>query len=186
MFIVLFLSLVFLTTGCSKRPEQEIAAARTAVDSAFSDGAEKYAPDEAKQLNEALNAAITEIKNQEARYFKDYKKAKLMLAGVGSDAERIRGILPQRKEEAKIRAKEALNTAISALETAKAAFRKKPTRDAEVTASQESALNELEDALAVIRRLIEAEDFNRAAREAAAVEMNAEKFVFTLKETAGP
>ena len=43
-YIVISLIAVFFMTGCSKQPLQEINAAKAAVDSITSDGAEKIFP----------------------------------------------------------------------------------------------------------------------------------------------
>jgi len=47
-YIIISLIGIFLIAGCSRQPLQEINAAKTAVDSIISEGAEKYMPDDAK------------------------------------------------------------------------------------------------------------------------------------------
>ena len=78
-YIVISLIAVFFIAGCSKQPLQEINAAKAAVDSIISDGAEKYLPDDAKKINDDLNKAMDEVKAQDAKIFKNYEKAKKML-----------------------------------------------------------------------------------------------------------
>lgn len=100
-YIITVFIAVFFIAGCSKQPLQEINAAKSAVDSIISEGAEKYLPEDAKKINDDLNAAMEEIKAQDAKIIKDYDKAKEMLAAVKLEAERINTKLPEKKEEAK-------------------------------------------------------------------------------------
>jgi hypothetical protein len=48
-YIIISIFAIFLITGCSRQPLQEINAARSAVDSVISEGAEKYLPEDAKK-----------------------------------------------------------------------------------------------------------------------------------------
>src|SRR5512139_1376921 len=95
---------LFTLIACSKQPVQEINAAKSAVDSAMAEGAEKYSPAEAKKVNDALTEAMAEIKTQDGKFFKDYKKAGEMLAKVKTDSDNLKAGLAAKKEEARKKA----------------------------------------------------------------------------------
>ena len=87
--------------GCGSQPAQEIQAAKGAVDGVVADGGEKFAPAETKGVADALNAAMEEVKTQDAKYFKNYDKAKEMLVKAKADAETLKTGLAAKKEQAK-------------------------------------------------------------------------------------
>ncbi len=67
---MMVLALVLVFIGCSKPPEAEQKAAKTAMDAAVSAGADKYAAadlDAAKKLWEAAEAQVKEKKYKEAK-----------------------------------------------------------------------------------------------------------------------
>jgi major membrane immunogen (membrane-anchored lipoprotein) len=57
----------FLLIGCGKQPVEDMNAAKSAVDAVIAEGAEKYAPEDAKMLNDELTAAMDEIKVQDGK-----------------------------------------------------------------------------------------------------------------------
>jgi hypothetical protein len=67
---MMVLALVFVFIGCSKPPEAEQKAAKTAMDAAVAAGADKYAAadlDAAKKVWEAAEAQVKEKKYKEAK-----------------------------------------------------------------------------------------------------------------------
>jgi hypothetical protein len=105
MRIAKFIAVLVLVTafmiGCSKEPTQEISDAKAAVDAVMADGAMEYAPEDAKKLNDALVAAIDEVKFQQGKFFKNFDNAKKMLLKVKTDAETLKAALPTKKERVK-------------------------------------------------------------------------------------
>jgi len=165
----LLLAMVFaaLTAGCSKQPVQEINAAKAAVDSAVAEGAEKYLSVDAKKVNEELALALAEIKTQDAKFLKDYKKAKEMLAKVSTDAEALRSGLAAKKEEEKKNAIAAGEASWVALNEVKGLLKKAPQNRPAIE-KIESEIKTLEEALQDVQKLISAEDFTAALAKAAA------------------
>ena len=95
--LVLLLLVTFFFTACAK-PTQEMDNAKATVEALTKEGA-IYAKDELKKLNDDLTAALDEVNVQGKKFFKNYGKAKEMLAKVNKDAEALKPVIAQRKEE---------------------------------------------------------------------------------------
>jgi hypothetical protein len=169
------LFVVFALAACSRQPVQEINAAKSAVDAAMADGAEKYSPAEARRVNDELAVAIAEVSVQDNKLWKDYKKSQGMLAEVKSNAEALRAGLPAKKQVAKREALAALETTTSlvrevrtSLSKAELGRKEKGTLDAlEVDAK------ELDGDLLELKNLIDTEDYTTAIEKATAAEKGA-------------
>ena len=177
------LLMVLAFTACSKQPVQEINAAKAAVDSAMAEGAEKYSPAEARNVNDELAAALAEVHAQDARFLKDYKKAKEMLAKTKADADTLKAGLAAKKEEAKKQALAAQESAIAAVEEAKASLAKAMRSN---TAKGLDALNAdatgLDDSLLEVKNLIDTEDYTTALDKADAVKKGAAALMEQVKQ----
>ena len=125
-FLALSILAVFLVAGCSKQPTEEIAAAQSAVAAVMAEGAQKFAPEDAKKMIDSMAAAMAEIKTQDSKTLKNYSKAKEMLAQVKTDAEALKTSLPKKKEQAKTDALSAQESATTAVQEAKSTPRKYP------------------------------------------------------------
>ncbi|MGE5300386.1 MAG: hypothetical protein ACM3MB_05410, partial [Acidobacteriota bacterium] len=165
-FLIGFL-VVFAFTACSKRPVQEINAAKAAVDTAMAEGAEKYSPAEARNVNDELAVALAEVHAQDARFLKDYKKANEMLAKTKADAETLKAGLAAKKEEAKKQALATQEAAIAAVEEAKASLAKAMrSKTAKGLDALNAAAKGLDDSLLEVKNLIDTEDFTTALEKA--------------------
>lgn len=126
-------------------------------------------------MKDALAAAMEEIKIQDGKTFKNYDKAKQMLAEVKKSAEEMKAALPAKKEQAKQNALNALESAKTAVSEAKALLAKAPKGKGTVADIQ--ALREdvkgLEDSLAEVSGLIEKEEFGEAVTKANALKEKA-------------
>ena len=177
---------LFVLTACSKQPVQEINAAKSAVDSAMAEGAEKYSPAEAKKVNDALTDAMAEIKTQDGKFFKDYKKAGEMLAKVKADSDNLKAGLAAKKEEARkkaIAAEESANASVSQAKASLARAMKSPKANLDIEALSNS-IKVLDDALAEIRKLIATEDYTTAIEKAGGVKEKAADMVKEAGDTA--
>jgi hypothetical protein len=175
---------LFAFTACSKQPVQEINAAKSAVDSAMAEGAEKYSPAEAKKVNDALASAMSEVKMEDAKFIKDYKKAREMLAGVKTDADNLKAGLTAKKEEAKKKALAAGESAADAVSEAKASLARaiKSTKAKLDIEGLSNDIKGLDESLAEIRKLIDTEDYTTAIEKAAVLK---EKAADMAKEEGG-
>jgi hypothetical protein len=165
------LILTAMLAGCSKQPALEINAAKAAVDAAVGEGAEKYAPADTRQVNDALSAAMNEVKTQDGKFLKDYKKAKEMLARVKLEADALKTGLAAKKDEAKKNAVAAGESAWTALNEAKALLKKAPKAKgaAEQIDAVIKAIQGLDDSLQEVQKLIASEDYLTAFEKAGVV-----------------
>ncbi|MEW6109523.1 MAG: hypothetical protein AB1632_10215 [Nitrospirota bacterium] len=166
---------MFIFVSCSKQPAEEINAAKTAVDTVITEGAEKYAPEDAKKINDELSAAMSEIKAQDGKFLKNYSKAKEMLVKVKADADALRSGLAAKKEEAKNNAVAAQDAAKAAVEEAKGLLSKAPKgkgSKADIEAFK-ADIKGLEESLAEVQSSIDTEDYAVAADKANAIKEKA-------------
>ncbi len=167
-YLVLGLVSMFLFVGCSKQPTDEINSAKSAVDTVVVEGV-KYALEDTKKLNDDLSAAMNEIKTQDSKLFKNYSKAKEMLAKAKSDAEALKAGLPEKKEQAKQNALASQNTAKTLLDEAKTLLLSKAPRGKGTKADIEAMkadIKGLEESLIDVQKLIDTEDYALASDKA--------------------
>jgi len=170
-YVVLGMAGMFMMTGCSSPPAQELDAAKASIQGAATAGAEKYAPEDLKKLNDQLSAANDGIKAQEGKWFKSYDKAKEMLVKVKADADTLKPTIAAKKEEAKNSAAAAQNAAKGAVDEAKKLLAKAPAGKesrAEIDAMK-ADVKGLEEGLAEVEKLVAAEDYRPAADKAKAI-----------------
>jgi hypothetical protein len=170
-FLALSMVTIFLLVGCAKQPTEEINAAKASVDAVVAEGAQKFAADDAKKLNDSMQAAQDEIKVQDGKTFKDYAKAKELLAKVKADAETLKAGLAAKKEEAKKNAAVAQEAAKASVADAKALLAKAPKgkgSKADIEALK-ADLKGIEDSLAEIKTANDSEDYNAAIEKSNAV-----------------
>jgi predicted small lipoprotein YifL len=170
-FMALAMVVVFVLAGCGKQPTEEMNAAKTSIDAFIADGAEKYDAAGAKGLNDAMQAAQDEIKVQDAKFFKDYAKAKELLVKAKADADKLKTELAAKKEEAKKNALAGQEAAIAAVAEAKALLDKAPKgkgSQADIEAFK-ADLKGIEDSLAEVKTAVDSEDFNAAIEKANAI-----------------
>jgi hypothetical protein len=183
-YIMISLIALFVITGCSRQPLQEINAAKTAVDFITSEGAEKYLPDDAKKLNDSLNKAMDEVKAQDAKILKNYSKAKEMLANVKTEAEAINSKLPAKKEEAKKDTIAAIEAAKAAMDETKALVAK-GSRGKSPGAANETIsadIKDLEDSFKELQVQIDREDYMTIASKAGEIRNKASELSTLLKQ----
>jgi hypothetical protein len=163
--------------GCGSQPAQEIQAAKTAVDAVAAEGGEKFAPAETKGVSDALNAAMEEVKTQDGKFFKNYDKAKELLAKAKGDAESLKTGLAAKKEQAKSEATANLAAAGDAVKAAKAALAKAPKGKGAAAdlEAMKGDLQGLEAALAEVQPLIDSQDYAAARDKAAGVKTKADE-----------
>ncbi len=162
---------VFVLVGCGKQPTEEMNAAKTSIDAFIADGAEKYDAAGAKSLNDAMQAAQDEIKVQDAKFFKDYAKAKELLVKAKADADKLKTELAAKKEAAKNNALAGQEAAIASVAEAKALLDKAPKgkgSQADIEAFK-ADLKGIEDSLAEVKTAVDTEDYNVAIEKANAI-----------------
>ncbi|MEW5766716.1 MAG: hypothetical protein AB1797_03690 [bacterium] len=167
-FFAAAIALALMLSACGKQPTLEINDAKAAIEVAVREGGEKYAKDEVKALNDELNVAMEEVKTQDAKFLKNYDRAKEMLAQVKSKAETLQAEIPAKKEKAKNDATAALEAAKTAIADAKALLDKAPTgkgTTADIEALKADVTG-LEASLTETEGLIAGEDYFAAIEDA--------------------
>lgn len=183
-YLVFSVILMFMFTACSKQPAQEINAAKSAVDTVISEGAEKFASEDAKKLNADLTAAMNEIKTQDGKFMKNYDKAKGMLAKVKADAETLKAGLAAKKEEAEKNAIASQEAAKAAIDEAKSLLSKAPKgkgSSADIEAMK-ADVKGIEEAFPDVQKLIDAEDYIAASDKANAMKDKAAEISGQIKQ----
>jgi len=174
--IIIGLVGALVLTGCAKAPTQEMNATKAQVEAVTNTDTQTYAQDELTKLNSDLNAALDEVKTQDAKFlFKKFDKAKQMLAAVNTDAENVKTVAAQRKEEAKNKAVAAQGEAKAAIDAAKALVAEAPTgkeTKADIEAFK-ADLTGLDESLAALQQTIDQEKYADALSSATIIKEKA-------------
>lgn len=169
--VLMGLVMVTVLAACGKQPVEEINATKAAVEAAAGEGAAKYVADDYKKVNDELAAAMAEVKVQDEKWFKNYDKAKQLLATAKTDAEALKAKTVAEKERLKNQAIADLAAAQAAVADAKtqvgSAPRGKGTA-ADIEAMKADVAG-LEAALAEIQPLIDSGEYMAASEKAAAI-----------------
>ncbi len=174
-FLVLGIFAVSLFTSCAKQPTEQIDAVKAAIAAAQAEGADVYAPEDLKKLNDSMQAAMDEITTQSKKFFKKYGPAKEMLAKVQAEADAVKAGIPAKKEAAKNAAIQAQTDARTALDEAKALLDKAPKgkgTKADIEAMK-ADLAGLETSFAEIQTAIDSQDYFGASGKAATIKEKA-------------
>jgi hypothetical protein len=166
--LTLVLAMLVVLTSCAKQPTQEMNDSKAGIDAVIADGGEKYAKEEVKALNDQLTSAMDEVKVQDGKFFKNYDKAKEILAKVKASADALKAEIPARKEKAKNDAIAALDAAKTAVSEAKALLAKAPKgkgTKADIEAMRADVAG-IEAALTETQGMIDSEDYMGAADKA--------------------
>jgi hypothetical protein len=169
--LALTMVMIFVLVGCGKLPQEELNAAKASIDAVVAEGAQKYAAEDAKKLNDSMQAVQAEIKVQEDKTFKDYAKTKELIAKVKADADTLKAGLAAKKEEAKKKAAAALEAANTSVAEAKALLAKAPKgkgSKADIEALK-ADLKGIEDSMAEIKTANDSEDYNVVTEKSNAV-----------------
>lgn len=168
---------LFVLAGCGSQPTQEMQAAKAALDAAAAEGGDKYSAADMKSASGTLNAAMEEVKAQDAKWFKNYDKAKEMLVKVKSDADAVKAGLAAKKEQAKNEATTNLAAATEAVKAAKAALAGAPKGKgaaADIEAMK-GDIQGLDAALGEVQPLIDSQDYAAARDKAASIRTKADE-----------
>jgi hypothetical protein len=171
---VLGVVIVFLFASCSK-PQQAMDEAKAAVEAAKNEGADVYAAEELKALDDSLATAMDKVETQSKKFFKSYGDSKDMLAKIKTEADALKASIPERKEKAKNEALAVMEEAKAAVEQAKALLEKAPRgkgTKADIDAFT-ADLKGLEDSLLGIQGVIDAGDYFSAQDSAKTIKEKA-------------
>jgi len=168
------LAMVLTMIACAKPPQADIDAAKAAMDDA-QPMAEKWASTEWQAAQSNMSAAQAEIDAQNQKWFKNYDKAKELLAQTKSSAEAAKAAATTNMETAKNEANTAIADATSALEAAKTALAGAPKgkdTKADLALFQQD-LDGLGTTLTEAQTALQAQDYNTAKDKANSVKEKA-------------
>lgn len=174
-YLALIMVTFFLFAGCAKEPTEDINSAKAAVDTVKSEDAQKYVPEDVKNVNDTMQAAEDEIKVQKDKLFKDYSKAKELLAKAKADAEALNTNLAAKKEEVKNNATAAQESAKYSIEEAKGLLEQAPKGKGSMADIEafKADLKGLEDSLVEVQAAMDSSDYNAAIEKANAIKEKA-------------
>jgi hypothetical protein len=117
-----------LIVGCAKVPQQELDAAKAALDAAKAVEADRYAPELYNAVRDSLNAINAEIEKQNSKFalFRSYSKAKNMLAAALTAANTAKETAAANKEKVKAEATDLLAKISPAIDDVKKLMKKAP------------------------------------------------------------
>jgi major membrane immunogen (membrane-anchored lipoprotein) len=173
--LLVTVALAATLTACGKQPTAEMDAARVAIDAAVAEGAEKFTASDLQAVKAQMDAALAEVKTQDGKIFKSYKKAQEALAKVKADAEALKAKTVTVKEEKKQEAITALADANTSVTEAKGLLANAPVgkgsrADIEMMKADVAGL---ETALTEVQPLIDGGDYIVAAEKANAIKSKA-------------
>jgi len=174
-FLVLGIFALSIFTSCAKQPTEQMESAKAAIAAAAKEGADVYAAEDLKKLNDQMQAATDEVTTQSKKFFKKYGPAKEMLAKVQADADALKATIPAKKEAAKNAAIQAQTDAKAALDQAKELLAKAPKgkgTKADIDAMK-ADLAGLETSYAEIQTAIDGQDYFGASSKAATIKEKA-------------
>jgi len=168
--VVLVLAIAVVLTGC-KQPTQLINDVKAAIETVTTAGADKYAAEELKAINDDLTKALDEVAAQDKKFFKKFGPAKEMLAAVQTKVTELTAALPAKIEAAKNAAIQLQGEAQTAL-TETAELLKKAPKGKGTAKDLEALQADLTGAEALfteIQTALDAKDYIGAADKAKTV-----------------
>lgn len=169
LFVVLALVMVI---GCAKAPQQEVDAAKAALDAAKAAEADRYLPAEFNAVQDSLNAALAEIEKQNSKFAltRNYNRAKALLASVVTLANQAKDQVAAKKEEVQAQATQLITDLQAALDEAKKLLKRAPRgkEGREVLEAMTNELTAVENSMADVTTLMNNGDFLSAKDKLAA------------------
>lgn len=172
--LVVILALAFVVAAC-KQPTALIDSAKAAIEDVTKAGADKYAVEELKALNDDLTKAMDEVTAQDKKFFKKFGTAKDILTQLATKAAELKAQVPAKIEAAKNLGIQFQGEAQTALAEAKDFLAKAPkgkgtAKDLEALKAD---LTGAETAFAEIQAALDASDFIGAQDKAKSVKEKA-------------
>lgn len=127
--VVLGLLLVVVAfTGCAKAPQAVVDSTKAALDAAKAAEADRYLPTEFRAAQDSLNAALTQIETQNAKFalLRSYKKASASLAAASQQAAAATEMVAAKKAEVKAEVDAKMIELTAAVEEAGKLLKKAP------------------------------------------------------------
>lgn len=164
--------MLFVLAGCTKPPTEQIDAAEKSVADAQQSGASAYTPQDYAKLEGLLANVKKEVADQDAKFalLRDYGKAEQLAASAKAEAERVKGEVIKKKEEAKAAALQAQQVAQEAVKATQALVAKAPVgKDRAALEAIKADVDGLTKSLGEVQTLIDGGDYLAAQNKAKAI-----------------
>ena len=176
--VIMMLCLAVFMASCASVPQQDIDAAKAAVQAAKDAQADKYAAAALQSADDLTNQINTEVETQNAKFalFRNYDKVKELVNQAKAAGEKAKADAIAGKEAAKKDAEASLTAAQAAVTAAKEILPKAPKgkdTKAEIEAMTADVAG-LEAAITDIQSQISKEGFLEAAAKAKSVKEKAD------------
>lgn len=165
--------LFLLAVACAKAPTDKLAAAEQAVADAQTAGAPTYLAEDFAKLEGLVANAKKDIAEEEGKFafLRDYEKAEQMLASAKADAAKVAIEAAKKKEEAKVAAVQAQQTAQASVKTAQDLVAKAPVgKDRAAVQAIKADAEGLAASLTEVQAAIDAGDYLAAQTKAKAIQ----------------
>lgn len=170
--------------ACAKVPQEDINAAQADMDKAREAQAETWAPNEFQAADSTFKAANDEIQAQNAKWIKNYDKAKELLTKAKEEAAKASQAAVANKEQAKTDSEAAIAAADTALAAAEAGLKVAPvTKDSRADlALFKTDLGNLRGTLDQARTAFGSGDYKQALESANSVKDKATSIADQLEQ----
>ncbi|MBU0482208.1 MAG: hypothetical protein KKG47_14020 [Proteobacteria bacterium] len=173
--ILVSLVMVVSLAACDKQPVAEIEAAKASLEAAASDGSEVFVAEDFRKVNEAMAAAMDEVKVQDGKMFKNYDKANEMLAGVMAEAQTVKAKAIAERERLRLQSVADLESARTAVVSTRELLNQAPAGKGSAAdiMVMKADLSGLEATVVEIQAMVTAGDYSEASERALSVKEKA-------------
>ncbi len=122
------IGLTLLVSSCAKLPQEQLDAAKAAIESAKTMETNRYLADEFMALEDSLNVATVAIEAQKSKFFlsRDYKSVKENLVKITQEVETLKGRTEEQKAIVRAAVQDTLAVLVTLVEENKALILKAP------------------------------------------------------------
>ncbi len=169
------LVMVALATSCQKVPQEQIDAAKAAIEATRASQADLYVPAEFNALQDSMSAVMAAVEVQKSKTFKNFDKVRVSLDGILAAAPQVSANAQAAKEQVRIATEEEVVSINTLLEENKVLMTKAP-KGKEGAAVLEEIKNEMamiEAAVAEVGQMLAAGDYLKAQAKAKAAKESA-------------
>lgn len=179
-------TIMMLTTGCAKLPQEDLDAANASIEAAKAAEANRYLPAEFNALQDSMNTVLTMMEEQKSKFslFRSYKDVTAKLAAVNATAVALKDQVAIKKEEVKAAVQATFAETTTLIEEVKTLIKKAP-RGKEGKAALEAIQTDLagvESALTEVSTLVNNSDYITAQEKVNAAKAKTESLKLELEE----
>lgn len=184
LMVIAALAMVVLTTSCQKVPQEQIDAAKAAVELVKVSQADLYVPQEYAALQDSMSAIMAAVEVQQSKTFKNFDAVRLQLDAIMLAAPQVSANAAAAKEQVKLATEGEIVAINTILEENRVLITKAP-RGKEGAAVLEEIKNEMtmiEGAVAEVNQLMANGDYLGAQVKAKAAKESAMSINTELNE----